>query len=435
MTAYRSTDIPPEFALAWKAYETEVKDRAGDQVEIERYVLSTNPREVTKLRRGGFKCCSPLRPDRHPSFEVYPDGRGWCDRATNEGGDLYSFAKKHAGLASHRDVIDHLAAAFGLPSWEERKKGIAMPGGGGIPDGDLETYMHELWGGTFVAEQIVFECATWLANVAASQLPDQVRAHLIEHYGLTDEFITLERVGYVTTGFWERVTEIFDCPYDRKTLLATGWFHESRSGRVWPTFVDRIVFIYWRGSQARYAIGRTWYGKAGEGAAAAWLQEHDWARAKYKKLTCHDPAHYPYVSPFVKNDVLWGEDSLRRVRGGTVTITEGVTDAMSLAMVGIPVISPVTVVLRNEDVARVVTLLKRAAPDRVLIANDNDTKVDARTGKERSPGLEGARRIAAALWANGIRSQILRLPRAEGSSKIDVNELCATWTREEIANP
>jgi hypothetical protein len=38
-------------------------------------------------------CCSPFREDRHPSFSIFADGRGWKDFATGEAGDVVSFVK------------------------------------------------------------------------------------------------------------------------------------------------------------------------------------------------------------------------------------------------------------------------------------------------------------------------------------------------------
>jgi len=42
-------------------------------------------------------CCSPFREDRHPSFSISADGRGWKDFATGEKGDVVSFVKRATG--------------------------------------------------------------------------------------------------------------------------------------------------------------------------------------------------------------------------------------------------------------------------------------------------------------------------------------------------
>ena len=51
-------------------------------------------------------CCSPFREDRHPSFSIFADGRGWKDFATGEAGDVVSFVKcATAGTDSDAAVI------------------------------------------------------------------------------------------------------------------------------------------------------------------------------------------------------------------------------------------------------------------------------------------------------------------------------------------
>ncbi len=428
-------DISPIWHDAFTAYVTEVKERAHAPGACAEYIRSTNPQKVIDLGRNSFKCLSPLRTEKTPSFYVYPDDRGWHDFGTQESGDLYTFAQKFHHLSTLRATIDHLAEHFGLPNWEDRKQAMRSNGASRTPLPDnLEADMIARWRGEITDEETVFGCATWLANAAANLLFDQVREYLIQHYGLSDEFITLERIGYCPRSFWELVTEVLECPFDRRALLSTGWFHASgrdpmTSGKVSPVFADRIVFVYWKSGQARYAIGRKWFGKASEAdLLPEWSQKHAWASGKYLKLPVHSEKR-PYVSKLVANTVLWNEDCLKRAQGGDVWISEGMTDAMALAMLGRAVISPVTVAFAQHDIDHVLALLKRTKPARVLIANDNDVIVDVRSGKTRSPGLEGAEKMAETLWAYGHQAYIVRLPRPEGVTKIDVNELVATTLR------
>jgi hypothetical protein len=61
-------------------------------------------------------CCSPFREDRHPSFSIFADGRGWKDFATGEGGDVVSFVKSATGSTDAEAIRRVLELAGGNAS-------------------------------------------------------------------------------------------------------------------------------------------------------------------------------------------------------------------------------------------------------------------------------------------------------------------------------
>ena len=61
-------------------------------------------------------CCSPFREDRHPSFSIFADGRGWHDFATGEGGDVVSFVKSATGSTDAEAIRRVLELAGGITS-------------------------------------------------------------------------------------------------------------------------------------------------------------------------------------------------------------------------------------------------------------------------------------------------------------------------------
>jgi hypothetical protein len=74
-------------------------------------------------------CCSPFREDRHPSFSIFADGRGWKDFATGEAGDVVSFVKcATAGTDAEaiRRVLD-LAGGITSPVALAPRHGPAKP--------------------------------------------------------------------------------------------------------------------------------------------------------------------------------------------------------------------------------------------------------------------------------------------------------------------
>jgi hypothetical protein len=116
---------------------------------------------------------------------------------------------------------------------------------------------------------------------------------------------------------------------------------------------------------------------------------------------------------------LYGEDSaLRHQR--ILIITEGVTDAITAIFCGWPVISPVTVRFKADDITRMLKLSENA--DIVVIINDNEApRPHDRTGKMIQPGFDGAQDMAKVLFEAGRDVRIGILPRPENETKVDLN--------------
>lgn len=440
MTKAHDGPISAEWETHFNTWIEEVKLHAKAPGVGMRYIEGCSLKSATK-NGANIVCCSPLRPDKTPSFYVYPKEPCWHDYGSNETGDVFQFARLLHNC-SIREAFDHVAAGTGFsPSWEERKaeiKGLS-PHTEAIPE-DAEKWMMDVWSSAHIAETSVFEALTWLMHRAHDLLPPMAREHLRNNYGFTDAFIDEQKIGYVPENFVDLIKEVYDCPYTDRVLASTGFFHQHRTayhrrvaqwcgddapeaaGSLSPQMTDRIVFAYWKDGQARYVIGRQYFGRGTkDDVLPEWNEKHQWAQGKYVKLNMYREGR-EYVSQYVKNTLLWGEDSLRNARGGTIWIVEGITDAAMLAMIGIPVISPVTVAFAQHDVEHVLALLKKAQPKRVVICNDNDTTVDKRTGATRHPGWEGAKKMALTLHRANYDVHVVTLPRAEGASKIDVNE-------------
>lgn len=413
---------------AWEAYVTEISTACENKIaDIVR------PLARGWVQQGGdtYKCLSPLRSEKTASFYVYV-GRGWFDYGTYEGGTALQFLRLKYG-GSWREAVDRGAALVGIEPWEERKKRVLGSSGGAggarMTNEELDTLWHQ------EAERTrVFDAMTALQHLAHALLPDKVRAQLTGHYGLTDEFIDFEKIGFVPSAFWEiathRTIAHFDgaehpnpfCLLDKFTedeLLSTGWFHRTQSGVVSCVFEHRIVFPYWERAHCKYVIGREFFGPVPKDQVT--LEEYE--KGKYKKLPLFDPRKRPYVSPHLTN-VLWGTDTLRYMTDGALVVTEGMTDAQMLAQLGFAVISPITVQFKKGDIELVRSICRAHKIQRVTILNDADVLEDG-----RQPGLEGAKKMAEAL-SDIVDVRIGRLPKPEGVAKVDVNELGAAKLRE-----
>jgi DNA primase len=431
-----ATQIPEVWQKAWKDFEQDVSQAAHAPGACSEFIRSLGPKDLVDLGSGVFKCLSPLRTEKTPSFWIYPDDRGWTDFGTAEGGDLIAFAKKYFGTANWSETLHRLAENLRVESWDSRKRKLSpghSGGNGGATVDEVISDMLAQWNGDFVEEDKVFTASTWLAQRAHELLPSQIREHLHSR-ALTDEIIDGEKIGYVPEGFWQVVTDpATQPPFTKKELLATGWFHlhtsrptewasEDPAGRISEAFGGRIVMHYWRDGKARYSIGRKYHGRLdGSPAVKVWEAENPWAVAKYKKLPIRNDKR-AYISRFIKNDVLWGEDCLRHARGQTLYITEGIVDAMMLKMLGFNAISPVTIAFAQHDVEHVLLVLRYAKPSQIIILNDTDSVFDIRTGKERRPGLEGAKKMAKTLLAHNYVARIASIPKPKDVAKIDVND-------------
>ena len=403
---------------AWNAYVEEIRSLCATRGIDYLHAIAE---KLERVSQGEWLCLSPIRTEKTPSFRFHEERSWWFDFGVKKGGDLFALVIER-NRCTFPEAVDELARFFGVDDWAIRRGKIHGP----APDAET---MLRIWHEDS-ARRRIFGIATALAHVCHELLPTRVREHLREHYGLSDAYLDLEKVGFCPQSLLAVAHE--QLSYSDEELLATGWFgyrkKEDGTFEIAPTFADRIVFPYWKDSLCQYAIGREFLaGAARPDVRAVYCENHPEDQSKYRKLPVRnpdDPNKHKHVSPFVQNDVLWGEDSLRRVRDGVVFITEGVTDAASLAMLGFPVVSPVTVSYRNKDVERVTALFKKHRIRRIVILNDNDTTPD-----NKHPGLEGARKMAAGLWAAGFDVRIARLPRPEGADKIDVNEIIANIVR------
>lgn len=390
-----SRDLHPE----WVAWMDSLRAKANAETAN---VIGKDATRWSECGRGQYKCCSPLRKEKTPSFYIYPDG-SWHDFGTNESGDLFKYVQLRDGV-DFRVAVDIVAEAVGHPTWARSKKAR-----GAAPD-DPETLL-QLWR-EVMDEERFFAMVTDIAYVCHQALPSEVRAYLRRHYGLYDWVIDFQKIGWIPAGLWEICLERFLGKYTEEELLASGFFIRTSRG-VETHRAQRIVFFYWRAGIVRYSIARHYFGAAG--AENTLLAPYD--AGKYQKHLTWSAKH-DYVSAYLKNDVLWGEDHVRFARGETLIVTEGMTDAQILAQLGFHPLSPVTTSFSNKDTDHVVRLARGVKE--VVILNDADILDD---GTE--PGKKGALRMAGKLWAANLHVRIGRLPKPDGVAKTDVNEIAA----------
>ncbi len=346
--------------------------------------------------------CSPLRPDKSPSFWIYDNGT-WFDWGTHEGGDLIAYVQKR-DASTFAQALNTIASFLGLETWEGNKKGRCA--NAQDPAELLDQWKHA----EFRAR--VFGNCSRLMHLAYDLLPDRARDHLRDHYAFSDDTIDLEKIGYCPPGFEHHVKEILK--FSDEEMLETGWFvHAGQREGIKAQFGGRIVFGYWHEGLCKYAIGREWHA----GHKPLYVPP-DWELGKYKKQLVHNEKHR-YVATCISNEHFWNEDAFVMARGKILCIAEGITDAIMLKQIGFLVVSPVTTRFSEIQGDRMVVLARGCKE--VWIFNDNDVAKDG-----SKPGLKGALSMAAKLWKAGYVVRIVQLPKPEGTDKIDVNELAAS---------
>ena len=366
-----------------------IVDAVRDRIDLARLI----GRDIELHQAGSvLKGSSPFRPDSDPSFVVWPHAQTWRDFS--------------GGSGDGGDCLDYVMARDGVGFWEALhaladEAGVEVPG---AEDEQLRRSLDQLSARRRL-ERLLTEAARYYHQV----LPSKLRASWYrERYGFSDETIDKLLLGWADGHLHAHLTGTVGASEDE--ALATGLLVRLRDGRITDFFQQRLVFPYWRRGRVVYFIARQ----------TELTPEAPWEQAKYKKLLTRSDKH-PYVSPLVLNDTFYNEDAAFRGKGRQLLVTEGVTDCISAMQAGVPCISPVTVRFRHKDLPKLVALTKDVAE--VVICNDAEAS---------GAGDAGATETAAALQAAGRFVRIARIPRPEGTDKIDLNELVARGGSEAL---
>ena len=352
--------------------------------EIAREILGD---DITQESRQTLFCdCPNHRSQSHRSLHVWLDKQGWFCHACGTGGDVLQLVefvrfgvvtRGQSGSMpdSHRQARDFLAARVRLPPLSKLASGS--------PEQAEEAHQLTLR---------VREALTAFADSYHQRLVGnpEVLAWFRGKYGISEETIGRLQIGYAENGVPSVARSLMDGPgaFTMRELAATSVFRPTAQDGLVPFFDGRIVFPYWSRGQVVFMIGRS----------TPWTPDHEWEKSKYKKLAIHNDRNNSHVSPYIRNDVLYNEDVLV-ARPERVIITEGVTDCISLMEHGFPVVSPVTVQIREADWERL--LPKLAGVKTVYICQDNEVS---------EAGMQGALKTARILAQHEIVTRVAVLP-------------------------
>jgi len=355
--------------------------------EIARELLGDR---ITQESRQTLFCdCPNHRSQSHRSLHVWLDKQGWFCHACGTGGDVLQLVEfvrfgvvtrgqSGAMPDSHRQARDFLAVRVRLPPLSTLASGS--------PEQAEEAHQIRLR----VREALTASAGVYHQRLAGNP---EVLAWFQGKYGISGETIGRLQIGYAENSEPSVARTLMDGPgtFTPRELTATSVFRPTAQDGLVPFFDGRIVFPYWSRGHVVFMIGRS----------TPWTPDHEWEKSKYKKLAIHNDRNNSHVSPYIRNDVLFNEDVLL-ARPERVIITEGVTDCISLMEHGFPVVSPVTVQIREADWERL--LPKLAGVKTVYICQDNEVS---------EAGMQGALKSARILSAHGITTRVAVLPLAD----------------------
>jgi hypothetical protein len=329
---------------------------------------------TTSSSKSGMSLC--VNRDR----QVYDDKSGIAGS-----GDVFNFIAYQNCLDYQRDFREVLKIGAELAGIQHEESGFVDA-----------SKKHELQTFFMLAAEYYHDCLT-----------NDIRELIKSTWGISDKTIDDLRIGYAPAN--RHLTNVPEI----KDYVTAGVMKES--GLFWSSgadiFRDRIIFPYWQHGKIVYFIGR----------------DRDWNRdkknpqgkpvPKFIKQLVHSDKN-THVSKCVQN-VLFGLDSTKG--HDIVYVTEGIADAIVLIQAGLPVISPVTTRIKKSDIDNVIHVSKNKKV--VKIINDNEIN---------NSGLNGAIDTAKALEANGIKAEIIQLPKEDNVDKIDVAEFMLCHSKEDI---
>ena len=353
---------------------------------------------------------------------IWPGIQGWKCFHCGEKGDVINLVMLFKRW-DHKTAVAYLAKRAGITLW----------GGKELSPEELAQREEEL------KEKILLEdMLTAAAHWFHEQLQNypQIKQHLNNHYGFSDEIIEELKIGFAPPGAnnaaitSDLAKHLESIPgFKGKLALSSLFTFQNSSGPFWDYFRGRITFPYWKGGKVVNMIARAtvltpedkyecYTGKDGV------IKKDGQGKPnyiKYKKLRTHipDDEKRKHISRFINAAAFMGEDSIRGE--DEVIITEGAPDFVSGVDKGFACISPVTTNFRESDFEKLEALTRSAK--KIFIINDNEDNL---------AGYIGALKTGKYLTEKGRTVFLVKLPMPQGLSKIDLNEYLKDHTEGEL---
>ena len=288
-------------------------------------------RETHKLAQSGDEWRGAHKKhdsDSGLSLNVNPKRQLWHCFNCGAGGDAIDWIADRHNLDRKKDFVEILKIAA-------EKAGVPLTN---TRDIDIESERER---------KLVFDVLKTAAEHFHENLTPKTRSEIMARWGISDHTIDMLLIGIARNDDALEM-HLAQKGFTRGDMLKSGLFFDWGE-RLHPHFMGRFVFPYWKGGMVRYMAARA--------TKQTPLYKGEKDGRKYLKLLTHRKER-TYVSKHVRNDTLYGEDSLNGVSDWCL-ITEGVTDCIMALQAGIPCISPVTTKFRKADYEKILSLVKR----------------------------------------------------------------------------
>jgi len=266
------------------------------------------------------------------------------------------------------------------------------------------------------------ECLNELVEYWYEYDTERVKNYVQEERGwpaeMGDEFL----IGWASPD-GEPYRHLREQGYEHKEIISTGAFTGDRR----PLWNGRYVFPYFnRDKEVVYAIARC-TGEEGGGAAGYDGHPEDSLSGKYAKLA--HTKDYVHV-----DEPIWGQHTLSQ-SNGSVIITEGIADAMSVDYAQKPVLSPVTTSFKDKHYDPLISVCEEYSIDTIYVIPDAE-EVQEKAKYEVSVGLQGALTSAYKIYnrTNEIEVRVAELPRQSGEEKVDVDSYLVSHSIEDLGS-
>ena len=351
--------------------------------------------------------CPKHRSESGKCLVIWPDIQGFHCYHCHQKGDVIDLVELY-NSCSHVDAVNYLAKHAGMAPLAAKSN-----------DENRDDHDGEM---RVLVQKMLTDAAVWYH--AKLQHYPKIEKHLENHYGFSTDIIEELKIGFAppTAGHSELAAQLFLTYGDK--LALTGLFNYSDTkGPYYDYFQGRIVFPYWKQGKATYMIGRA--------TALTPVNQYECytdRNGDIKKDAQGNPQFIKYRAlPKKRDDVklpfdhhlFMGEDAIRNAK--EIIITEGAPDFVSAVDHGFAALSPVTTRFREEDHEYLAYLTRNA--ETIYIINDNE---------DNEAGRDGALATGTYLAARGKNVFLVELPKAEGVSKVDLNEYLKDHSAKEL---
>lgn len=178
---------------------------------------------VLKKSGAGFSACCPFHNEKTPSFHVNVAKQVYKCFGCGAGGDAIKFVMEHEKM-DFRDTILYLAKKYDIPIVQDK-----------MTDEELQEFNKQ-------------DSIKIAMEFASEFYQDVLKSTSVTYFvdrGFSEETIRKFKLGYSIDhfkGFKSMHSIMLECGYSLETLMNTGLFNTSESGKVYDFFRERAMF-------------------------------------------------------------------------------------------------------------------------------------------------------------------------------------------------